>query len=69
MQWYRDKRFKLSLGGLNPIAYRRSLRIAQFRSKKASAPPYLPLWALFYFSLILEIMESNCLTARITVFL
>ena len=28
MQWYRDKRIKLSLGGLSPMEYRRSLRIA-----------------------------------------
>ena len=25
MQWYRDKRIKLSLGGLSPMEYRRSL--------------------------------------------
>ena len=41
MQWYRDKRIKLSLGGLSPMEYRRSLGIAYFRSKKASAPPVL----------------------------
>lgn len=28
MQWYRDKRIKLSLGGLSPMEYRRSLGIA-----------------------------------------
>ena len=28
MQWYRDKRTKLSLGGLSPMEYRRSLGIA-----------------------------------------
>ncbi|MFQ7513227.1 hypothetical protein [Anthropogastromicrobium aceti] len=28
MQWCRDKRIKLSLGGLSPMEYRRSLRIA-----------------------------------------
>ncbi|MFR4090459.1 MAG: IS3 family transposase [Lachnospiraceae bacterium] len=28
MQWYRDKRIKLSLGGLSPMEYRRSLEIA-----------------------------------------
>ena len=27
MQWYRDKRIKLSLGGLSPMEYRRSLGI------------------------------------------
>ena len=28
VQWYRDKRIKLSLGGLSPMEYRRSLGIA-----------------------------------------
>ena len=28
MQWYRDKRIKLSLGGLSPMEHRRSLGIA-----------------------------------------
>ena len=28
MQWYRDKRIKLSLEGLSPMEYRRSLGIA-----------------------------------------
>ena len=28
MQWYRDKRIKLSLGGLSPMEYRRSFGIA-----------------------------------------
>ena len=28
MQWYRDKRIKLSLGGLSPMEYRRFLGIA-----------------------------------------
>ena len=39
MQWYRDKRIKLSLGGLSPMEYRRFLGPELSNSRTSSACP------------------------------
>ena len=46
MHWYNEERIKMSLGGMSPLEYRRSLGIA-IQSKKTSAPPAHELKAEF----------------------